>query len=183
MTPKGSKTTPRAPQNEPKTRPRGPKKRTQTARRKKDRTKTIPRPSWTAQRPICLTLTPPHGRHLGGQNGTKTDPKTIKNRSENRRGKKSHPRRSWTLLGAIMGRFGAPSWGKKRLKPFILNGLVKNHFFDDKTVRRRFGDQLRRAKSPKGAKMTPKRDPGSTPKRPKIDIQIDINFDAKTKRA
>ena len=30
--------------------------------------------------------------------------------------------------------------------------------------------------------MTPKRDPRSTPKRPKTDIKIDLNFDAKTKR-
>ena len=29
--------------------------------------------------------------------------------------------------------------------------------------------------------MTPKRDPRSTPKRPKIDIKIDINFDANSK--
>ena len=30
--------------------------------------------------------------------------------------------------------------------------------------------------------MTPKRDPRSTPKRSQIDIKIDMNFDAKTKR-
>ena len=39
------------------------------------------------------------------------------------------------------------------------------------------------AKSAKGPKMTPQRDPRSNPKRPKIDIKIDINFDAKTMRA
>ena len=90
----------------------------------------------------------PPGLHLGGQNGTKTDPKTIKNRSEKSRDQKSYPRRSWTRLGAILGRFGAPSWAKKRLKPFILKGLVKNHFFEDKTVRRRFRDQLGPKKAP-----------------------------------
>ena len=31
--------------------------------------------------------------------------------------------------------------------------------------------------------MTPKRGPRSTPKRPQTDIKIDIDFDAKTKRA
>ena len=31
--------------------------------------------------------------------------------------------------------------------------------------------------------MTPKRDPRSTPKPPKTDIKIELNFDAKTKRA
>ena len=84
----------------------------------------------------------------GGQNGTKIDPKTIKNRSENSRRKKSDPRRSWTRLGAILVRFGAPSWAKKPLKPFISNGFVTNHFFEDKTVRRRFRDQLGPNKAP-----------------------------------
>ena len=55
----------------------------------------------------------PPGLHLGGQNGTKTDPKTIKNRSEKSRGEKTDPRRSWirlgrswAVLGAILGRLG-----------------------------------------------------------------------------
>ena len=48
----------------------------------------------------------PPGLHLGGQSGTKTDPKTIKNRSEESRDQKSYPRRSWACLGAILGRFG-----------------------------------------------------------------------------
>ena len=56
-------------------------------------------------------------------------------------------------------------------------------FFKEKTVRRGFRDQLKAKKARRGAKMTPKRDPRSIPKRPKIDIQIAINFDAKTKRA
>ena len=60
--------------------------------------------------------------------------------------------------------------------------FVQHHFFEDKTVRRRFWDQLRPTKAPRGAKMTPKRDPRSTPKRPKTDIKIELNFDAKTKR-
>ena len=56
------------------------------------------------------------GCHLGGQNGTKIDPKTIKNRSENSRVKKTDPRRSWTRLGAILGRLGChlgPTWTPK----------------------------------------------------------------------
>ena len=140
--------TPKVSQNDPKLSPRGSKKRSQTARRKKNRTKTIPRPSWIPQGGRTISSCAPPRLHLGGQNGTKIDPKTIKNRSENRRGKKSDPRRSWTRLGAILGRFGAPSWAKKRLEPFILNGSVKNHFFEDKTVRRRFRDQLGPKKAP-----------------------------------
>ena len=46
----------------------------------------------------------PPGLHLGAQNGTKIDPKTIKNRSEYSRRTKGDPRRSWTHLGAILGR-------------------------------------------------------------------------------
>ena len=48
----------------------------------------------------------PPGLHLGGQNGTKIDPKTIKIRSEKSKGKNIDPRRSWTRLGAILDRFG-----------------------------------------------------------------------------
>ena len=125
----------------------------------------------------------PLGCHLGGQNGTKIDPKTIKNRREKSRGEKTDPRRSWIRLEAILGRFGTPSWEKKRLKPFVLNGFVKIHFFDVKTVRRRSWDQLWPTKAPKRAKMTPKRDPRSTPKRPKIDIKIDMIFDANSRGA
>ena len=51
--------------------------------------------------------------HLGGQNGTKIDPKTIKNRSEKSRRKKTIQDdlgpvlgRSWAVLGAILGRLG-----------------------------------------------------------------------------
>ena len=53
----------------------------------------------------------------------------------------------------------------------------------DKTVRRRSHDQVRPKQAPKGPKMTPKRDRRPSPKRPKIDIKIDIDFDAKTKGA
>ena len=145
---KSTKTTPGAPQNDPKRSPRRPKKRSRTTRRKKDRTKTIPRPSWTAPSGRSTAICAPPGLHLGGQNGTKIDPKTIKNRSEKSRDEKSDPRRSSTRLGAILGRFGAPSWMKKRLKQYVSNGFVNNHFFEHKTVRRRFRDQLGPKKAP-----------------------------------
>ena len=156
---------PEAPQTVSKRHPRGSKKRSQTARRKKDRTKTIPRPSWIPQEGGYpqFTLTPgapfgrpnrhqhrprndqkskrkfkmkkrrsktildpqrgahpslvaPLGHPLGAQKGTQTDPKTIKNRSENSRGKKTDPRRSGTRLGAILGCLGGdlgPTWTSK----------------------------------------------------------------------
>ena len=88
-------------------------KRSQTASRTKKRTKTTPRPSWGSPKVEFGPLSPPPGRQLGGQIGIKTDPETIKNRSDNRREKNIEPRRSWARLGAILGRFGAPCGGKK----------------------------------------------------------------------
>ena len=49
LDPRRPKMAPEAPQNGPKRGLRGPKKRSQTARRKKNRTKTTPRPSWAPQ--------------------------------------------------------------------------------------------------------------------------------------
>jgi hypothetical protein len=83
--------------------------------------------------------------------------------------------RSWSLWGRHVG-------ARRPQKYWKTYYFVQNHFFEDKTVRKRFRDQLKRKNAPSGAKTTPKRDPRSTPKRPKIDIKIDINFDAKTKR-
>ena len=126
---KSTKTTPGAPKNDLKTTPRRPKKRPRTTRRQENRTKTISRPSWTPPSGRSTAICAPLGVHFGGQIGTKTEPKTIQNRSEKSRGKKTDPRRSWTRLGSILGRLGPPSWVKKRLKPFILNGYVKKNTF------------------------------------------------------
>ena len=123
------------------------------------------------------------GAHLGGQNGTKIDPKTIKNRSEKSRRKKTDPRRSWARLGAILGRLGCHLGALETLWHYACRCFVKIHFFDVKTVRRRSWDQLWPTKAPKRPKMTPKTEPKSTPRRSKIDIKIDIKNDAKTKRA
>ena len=59
------------------------------------------------------------GCHLGGQNGTKIDPKTIKNRNEKSTRKNNDPRRSWTRLGPILGRPGPPSWATKTPQTII----------------------------------------------------------------
>ena len=104
-TPRCPQKRPEATQDGPKRSPRDPKKRSQTARRKKDETTTIPRLSWTAHGSITTSSAAPPGLHLGHQNGTKSDSKMIKNRTENSRRTKSDPRRSWTRLGAILGRF------------------------------------------------------------------------------
>ena len=105
------RSTQKRPQNEPKATPRRPKKRPRTTRRQENRTKTILGPSWIAQGPICIAQRPLPGLHLGGQIGTKIDPKTIKNRSEKSRDNKN---RSKTILGPSWGDLGpswVPSWG------------------------------------------------------------------------
>ena len=180
---KSTKTTPGAPKNDPKTTPRRPKKRSRTTRRQENRTKTISRPSWIGPKGPNPSLHSPQGLHLGGQNGTKIDPKTIKNRSEKSRVKKTDPRRSWIRLGAILGRLGCHLGALETLWHYACRCFVKIHFFDVKTVRRRSWDQLWPTKAPKRPKMTPKTEPKSTPRRSKIDVKIDIKNDAKTKRA
>ena len=140
---------PKTTKNDPKRSPRPPKKRSRTTRRKKDRTKTILGPSWTASTGQTTSLRAPPGFHLGGQNGTKIDPKTIKNRTEKSRVKKNDPRRSWTRLGAILGRLGCHLGALETLWHYACRCFVNIHFFDVKTVRRRSWDQLWPTKAPK----------------------------------
>ena len=123
---------PKATQNDPKSDLRGIKKRTQAAKRKKDRTKTIPRKTVLDRPPADLhSEAAPPGLHLGGQNGTEIDPRTIKNRSENSRRKKGDPRRSWTHLGAILGR----SW--PHLGVILGQKPLENTMFCEKHLFRR----------------------------------------------
>ena len=84
--------------------------------------------------------------------------------------------RSWAVLGRHLGRKKAPNPNKTYC-------FVNSHFFEDKTVRRGFWDQLGPTKSQNEPNMTPKREPKTTPRRSKIDIKIDQKNDAKTKRA
>ena len=116
---KSTKTTPTAPQNDPKTRPKRPQDGQKSDPERQDDKRIEPRRSWDR-------LGPPQGRSAqfsivrahpwGAILGAKTDPKTIQNRSENSRGQKIDPRRSWTRLGAILGRLGChlgPTWTSK----------------------------------------------------------------------
>ena len=146
---KNTKTTPGEPQNDRKTIPRRLKKRSRTTRRQENRTKTISRPSWIASTGQTTSSRAPPGLHLGGQIGTKTEPKTIQNRSEKSRGEKTDPRRSWTRLGAILGRLGCHLGALETLWHYACRCFVKIHFFDVKMVRRRLWDQLWPTKAPK----------------------------------
>ena len=129
--PRWPKMTPGAFQNEPKRHPRGSKKRARIARRQKVGTRTMPGPPWIPPGGGSRSLVSPQGRHLGLQNDTQTDPKPIKNRSENSRRKKGHPRRSWTHLGAILGR----SW--PHLGVNLGQKPLENVMFREKSLFRR----------------------------------------------
>ena len=141
---------PKKHQNDPRSAQKRPQEEPKTTKKAIPNDKTTREPNQDDFKTVLDAQGPskPEFGALGGQIGTKTEPKTMPKRSENSRGKKNDPRRSWTRLEAILGRLGAPSWAKKRLKPFISKVLVKTHGFEDKTVRRRFQDQLGPKKAP-----------------------------------
>ena len=58
-------------------------------------------------------LVSPYGRHLGTENETQTDPKTIEKRSDQSKAKKHDPRRSRTPLGALLATFRGPCGSEK----------------------------------------------------------------------
>ena len=112
--PRWPKMTPKASQNDPKRHPRGPKKRSQTARRKKDRTKTIPRPSWTHHGPISTAQRRPPGSIWEAKTAPKPIPKRSKIEAKNEETKKAIQDdlgpvlgRSWVVLGRHLERKNA----------------------------------------------------------------------------
>ena len=111
--PERPKTTPRVRKNDPKRSPRGSKKRYQTARRKKVRTKTISRPSWTPPGPISTVRAHPWGAIWEAKSAQKRNRKRYKIDAKNQEAKKPIQDdlgpvlgRSWAVLGAILGRLG-----------------------------------------------------------------------------
>ena len=108
--PRRPKAGPEATQDDPKRSLGEPKNRTRTARRKKNRTKTIPRPSWTAPGPICLAQRPPPGAIWEAKSAPKRNHKRSKIEAKNQEAKKPIQDdlgpvlgRSWVVLGAILG--------------------------------------------------------------------------------
>ena len=126
------------PQEEPKTTKKAiPNDKTKKGPNQDDLGTVLDRPG--ADLPTIHAL---RGAHLGGQNGTKIDPKTIKNRSEKSRVKKTDPRRSWTRLGAILGRLGChlgPTWTSKSCSRPRWRSFLKKITF---SMLRRFEDDF-----------------------------------------
>ena len=133
--PRRAQDDPKRGQRRPKTTPRGTQEAKKSDPESQDEKRTEPRRSQdrlgSPRRGGTPSLPSPQGLHLGGQNGTKIDPKTIKNRSENSRRKKGDPRRSWTHLGAILGR----SWPHLRVN--LGQKPLENVMFREKSLFRR----------------------------------------------
>ena len=128
--PERPKTGPEAAQNDPKRSLRRSKKRTQTTRRKKNRTKSIPRPSWTAPGPISTAQPPPPGAIWEAKTAPKSIPKRSKIEAKNQESKKpiqddlgSVLRRFWAILGDILG-----PW--KRSKHYACRCFVQIHVLE-----------------------------------------------------
>ena len=137
---------PRRPQEEPKT--KRDKKAKSNHKTKKGPNQDDPKTVLDCPRADLPSSAALPGAHLGPQNDTKTDPKTMKNRSEKLRRKKATQddlgpvlERSWVDLGPILGSILSKNHWKTQC-------FVKNHFFEDKSVRRRFRDQLGPKKAP-----------------------------------
>ena len=120
--PESLKTRPRDPkmaQNSPRSAPKRPQEEPKRDKKANPNHKTKKEPNQDDPKTV---LDPPGAgfpkihalqeAHLGGQNDTQINPKSIKNRSAKSRGQKNDPRRSWTRLGAILGR----SWPHLRIK-------------------------------------------------------------------
>ena len=127
---------PKKPSKRPKTTPSAPPKGPQSDQKSKPNRKTKkgpnqddPKTVLDPPRAICVAQPPPPGLHLGGQNGTKTDPKTIKNRREKSRGEETDPRRSWTRDGAILGRLGCSLGALEPLQTLCLPMFRENSLF------------------------------------------------------
>ena len=133
---------PKRPQDDQKSDPeRQDDKRTEP-RRFQDRLGSAPR----GPTPVCPH---PWGSIWKAKTAPKSIPKRSKIEAKNEESKKSIQddlgsvlRRSWAVLGAILG-----PW--KRPKHYACRCFVKIHFFDVKTIQRRSWDQLWPIKAPK----------------------------------
>ena len=142
--PKRAEDGPKRGQEHPKTTLRGSKKRTQTARRKKNQTKTVLAPTQGRLAQLSRPPRAPFGRPNRHQNRSQNDQKSKRNIKRQKNRSKTTLDPSWSDLRS----FWSAILGEKTPEAVYLKGFVKNHFFEDKTVRRRFRDQLRPKKAP-----------------------------------
>ena len=152
---KSTKTTPRAAKNNPKRSPRRPKTTPRGAQddqksdpERQDEKRTEPRRSWDRLGPPrcrfahypCAPRSP-FGRPKRHQNRAQNDQKSKRKFKTKKRRPKTILDTSWSDLGPILGSI----WAKNHRKTSY---FVTNHFFDEKTTRRRFRDQLGPKKAP-----------------------------------
>ena len=83
---------------------------------------------------------------------------------------------SWRILGSHV----EAKTTQKYCKTYY---FVKNHFFEDKTLRRRSWDQVGATQGQPKAQKAPQEGPKTAPKRAKNDFKIDIEIGHKTRVA
>ena len=170
---------PKRPPERPKTTPKRPQNGQKSDPERQDDKRTEPRRFQDRLGPVqgagASLSAHPRGS-FGSQIGTKAEPKRSQNEAKIQESTKTDPRRSWTQLGAILGRLEhhlGPTWTSKlHSRPRWRSFFGKNHFFDVKTVRGRLWNQLWPTEAPKRPKMSPKTEPKSTPRRSQIDVKI-----------
>ena len=134
------------PQNDKKSDPEGQDDKRTEPRRFQDRLGSAPRGP-------TLVWCHPWGAIWEAKTAPKSIPKRSKIEVKNQESKKPIQDdlgpvlgRSWAVLGAILGRLGPPN---RALAQGGARFLLKKHFFDVKTIRRRSWDQLWPIKAPK----------------------------------
>ena len=147
---------PKKHQNDPRSAPKRPRQEPKTTKKAIPNDKTTREPSQddfkTVLDPLRADLhssAAPPGAPFGSPKRSKIDPKTIKNRSEKSRDKKTDPRRSWARLGAILGRLGCHLGALETLWHYACRCFVNINFFEDESIQRRSWDQLWPTKAPK----------------------------------
>ena len=105
--PRRAQDDPKRDQRRPKATLRGTQEGQKSDPESQDEKRTEPRRSQDRLGPLTgrfAQFSRPPGAPFGRPKRCNIDPKTIKNRSDKSRRKKGDPRRSWTHLGAILGR-------------------------------------------------------------------------------
>lgn len=149
----------------------------QTTRRKKNRTKTIPAPSWTRKGPKHSTRTHPPGFI----SATKTVPRRSRTRSPNesnteqaKRSDQDDPEavldRSWSFWCATSGETALKTNGKHIV--LLTTTLSNRGWFEDG-----LGTNMGATKGSKWLKRHSKTEPQWSTTRPKSDIEFNIDFD------
>ena len=132
--PKRAQDAPKWSQKRPKTTPRAASEGQKSEPKPQDEKRTEPRRSQDRPGAPKGQISQDRCAPRGPFGSPKRHPSRLQNDQKSKQKitrQKSDPRRSWTRLGAILGRFGAPSWAKKT------SGTICFKLFREKSLFRR----------------------------------------------